>query len=85
MSDKPDRGTLTDWWIVKLPAGYFGKPEPVLHDGEILVAYGNSSYSGKLRHTSPIVSWNKETGLVETENSFYTLVGEGEIFSETSE
>lgn len=70
MSDKPHHGRVKDW--VKEPCdsglGY-------LIVGEFL---DHPHFRGPRCHTSYLVAHNSETGEIETKNSRYTLVDDGE-------
>ena len=65
MTEKPYKGELSDWFFVHFESG--GKIAIGIHLKE------DGTFS--LRQTSLIISHNEETGMIETLNSLYRLVG----------
>lgn len=67
MSDKPHKGTLTNWWkqetYTKLGLGFVIRG----------TFDGHPQFHGETGHTSFVIAHDETTGEIETRNSRYTL------------
>ena len=88
---KKDGGTIKNWQMHKLPATqeqvnqvYPGKgAKPILFTGTVVEDPTGRWKPGFHMRSSLIISHNKETGVVETLNTIYKLIGpEGDPVSE---
>jgi hypothetical protein len=70
MNEKPHRGRIRDWYFVQTHAN---KPPHI--EGLFL---DHPELRGNDGHTAAVLKFDAETGEIETRNSRYTLVSEGE-------